>query len=136
MGNIFIILLAIFGYGLGAVFYKLASEHAHPIITCAIMVGFNILLLPLGFFYFKASPTVNSSGFWFSLLGAACTCVGTLSYFFAQKGVGAGQIAAIVGVSPIVTILVSAFFLGEVFTLKKVIGCLCAIIGVMILTSK
>jgi bacterial/archaeal transporter family protein len=136
MGNLFIIILAILGYGLGAVFYKIASDSAHPIITCAIMAGLNITLLPLGFIYFRVAPSVNATGFWFSLLGAACTCIGTLCYFFAQKNLGAGQIAAVVGVYPIVTIIISALFLGETFSIKKIIGCAFAIIAVVMLTSK
>lgn len=136
MANVLLIIVAILGYGFGAVFYKLASNNTHPIMTSAIMVGLYIVLLPIAFSHFKVSTSISSSGFWFSLLGGACTCIGTLCYLFAQKGVGAGSLSAVVSVYPIVTIMVSAIFLGEVFTIRKIIGAAFALAAVVVLTYK
>lgn len=136
MGNNFLIIISIIAYGIGAVFYKLASNHTHPIIISAVMVGLYLILLPIAFCVFKVNASVSSLGFWFSLLGGACTCIGTLTYMFALKGTGAGQLAAATSVYPVITVLISAFFLGEDFSFKKGMGCLLAVVSVFLLTMK
>lgn len=136
MSNSILIMISIIAYGIGAVFYKLASNHTHPIIISAVMVGLYLVLLPVAAFLFKVNFSVSSLGFWFSLLGGACTCVGALTYMFALKGTGAGQLAAATSVYPVITVLISAFFLGEPFSIKKAIGCLLAVVSVFLLTMK
>lgn len=136
MSNSILILISIIAYGIGAVFYKLATNHVHPIMTSAVMVGLYLILLPIAFTYFKVNSSISSLGFWFSLIGGACTCIGTITYMFALKGSGAGQLAAAVSVYPVITVLISTLFLDEAFSLKKGIGCLFAVASVFLLTMK
>lgn len=137
MGSNLLIAITIIAWGVGSVLQKLASNNAHPVMIGVIQVGLYIVLLPLALIFFKVSFSINQLGFWYSLVGGAFMCLGSIaSIFILKMGGGAGETVALTSVYPVVTLLISASLLGEPLTIKKVLGCLAAVVAVVLLTNK
>ncbi len=136
MSNWQLICIAIFGWGVGSVFYKVANDNLHPIMVSCIVTLLYLVLLPLSFFFTKVNVHVNLNGLMSALVGGFCMCVGSLAYFYALKRGGAGEITTVTALYPALTLVLSFFFLREEITLRKAIGIGLALVSVFILTKK
>lgn len=133
MTNLQLILLTIFGWGIGSIFYKLANNNIHPIIMSAIVTAVYVLMIPISFLIFKVNYNVNTNGILYSILGGLLMSVGSFAYIYLLQRGGAGQMTASVAVYPAVTFFLSFIFLAEEITTKKIIGCILAFTGIYFL---
>lgn len=133
---IYLIVASIFGWGIGSLFYKMATNNAHPIMISAVVACVSLITLPFIFIFVKFPKEINSTGILFAVCGALCMDVGTLAYFFALKRSEAGITTTITALYPALTLLLSMFFLHEGLTLKKGIGIGLALVSFIILNQK
>lgn len=137
MSNTSLIMIAIIGWGVGSIFYRVAAVNISPIITSAIITAIYIILTPLAFIFFKIDTTLNAAGIWASILGGLCMCAGTLGYFYALRNGGeAGATTILTSLYPALTLLLSALFLHETISFKQGIGMCFAVISFLLMSIK
>jgi transporter family protein len=132
----YLILLAIFGWGIGSLFYKVANDAMHPVMVSTVVTVVYIILTPITFMIVKFDKAINSTGVIFSVLGGICMAIGSMGYFFALKKGGAGEITTVTALYPAITLGLSMFFLGEELTWRKGIGIALALVSVFVLSFK
>jgi transporter family protein len=136
MSNAQLVAIAIIGWGVGSLFYKVANDNIHPIMVSTIVTAMFIVLTPLSFKLFNVDYHVNSTGVIFSLMGGFTMCVGSIAYFYALKNGGAGEVTTVTALYPALTLLLSFIFMGEGITIKKGIGIGLALLSVFLLSKK
>lgn len=73
------------------------------------------------------------NGIIYVIISALIMCFGSLAFDFSLQKGPAGAATFIAGLYPIVTIVMSSIFLGESFTIKKVIGIILAMFGIYLI---
>lgn len=136
MSTNFYIIIATILWGVGAIFTKVASGNLHPLMLALVAEFFYIIFVPLGIWVTKTPIQINTTGFIFAFISAACVGTGSLAYYFALQKGSAGAVAAATSVYPVITLIISALILNEDFTIKKLIGCAFAVVAVMLITVK
>jgi uncharacterized membrane protein len=136
MSSQYLILISIIGWGVGSLFYKVANDNVHPIMVSTIVTLVYIVLTPIPFFFMNFDKTVNTTGLVFSILGGLAMCAGSMGYFYALKGGGAGEVTTVTALYPALTMLLSCLFMGEGITIKKGIGVALALASVLLLSQK
>jgi len=132
--NIYIIIATIL-WGVGAIFTKVGANNLHPLMLALVAELFYIIFVPLGIWFTKTPIQMNTTGFIFGFISAACVGAGSLAYYFALQKGAAGTIAAATSVYPVLTLIISVAILNEEISLRKIIGCLLAIISVIIISK-
>lgn len=132
----YLIALAIFGWGIGSLFYKVANDAIHPLMVSTIVTVVYVIMTPIAFMTNKFDRTLTWNGVIFSVLGGLAMGVGSIGYSFALKKGGAGEITAVAALYPALTLMLSMFFLHEEMTLRKGIGILLALASVSVLSFK
>lgn len=136
MSTTTLIALAILGWGIGSLFYKVANDNMHPVMVSTIVTLVYIVLTPLTFLVVKFDKAINTTGVIFTVLGGVCMAVGSMGYFFALKKGGAGEITAVTSLYPGLTLILSMLFLHEEMTWRKGIGMVLALISFIVLGWK
>lgn len=131
----YLVLASIFGWGIGSLFYKLATNNTHPIMVSAIVASVSLVVMPLAFIFVKFPKEINGAGILYAVLGALCMDIGTLAYFYALKRSEAGLTTTITALYPALTLILSMIFLHEGITIKKAIGIGLALISFIILNQ-
>ena len=127
--TIIFLILAIIAWGCGAFFDKLTLRYMDAAGAFYIRTLF-MLVLFIPFLLWKYSPTrqaLASSGRLGSALVLSSVLVTMGGVFFYLKAMSGGEASKIVPISstyPLVTFALAIFFLGEHFTLNKLIGTL------------
>lgn len=132
----YLIMIAIIGWGVGSLFYKVANDAIHPLMVSTIVTVVYIIMTPIAFATTKFDKTLNPTGIIFSILGGLAMGIGSIGYSFALKKGGAGEITAVAALYPALTLLLSMLFLQEEMTLRKGIGMSLALVSVFILSTK
>ena len=126
----YLIIVSILGYGIASICYKLANNSLPPIMVSAISTCVYIILLPITFYFVKVDTRLNSSGIFWSVVAALCTCAASLGYFYALKNGGeAGRTTILVALYPGITLLLSMMFLHEHLSIRQGIGIVLALIS-------
>jgi drug/metabolite transporter (DMT)-like permease len=132
-----LILLSIFGWGVGSFISKLATNVMHPIMITTVVMITDLLLLPLAFIFLKFDRVVPPMGILLSVLIAIFMAMGTLGFSYALKaGGGAGETTVLTSLYPALTLALSCMFLSEPFTIKKGLGVMLAVGSFIILAQK
>jgi transporter family protein len=127
-------------FGVGTLLRKISVETLHP-FQFQIVAGslYGLLVIP---WYFVAKETGhaevwNIPGIIWCLI---CTMLGMLGavilMYALRTGHDTGLVAALGSVSPIVTVMLAALFLGEQPSLKQAIGIFLVLVGVVIASSR
>jgi len=132
----YLIALAIFGWGVGSLFYKVANDAIHPLMVSTIVTVVYVIMTPVAFVTTKFDKTLNWTGVAFSILGGVAMGVGSIGYSFALKKGGAGEITAVAALYPALTLILSMLFLHEEMSVRKGIGILLALSSVAVLSVK
>jgi transporter family protein len=131
-----LVLVAILGWGIGSLFYKIANDNMHPIMVSSIVTLLFVVLTPLAFTFLKFDHKVTTTGIITALLGGVCMCAGSMGYFFALRGGHAGVITALTSLYPALTLTFSMVFLVEHLSFKQGFGILFALSSFILLGSK
>lgn len=97
----------------------------------------SIILLPFCYKELAAAwPTIKK--YWYFYVGSSLAGVSlfTLILFFAAKTTSVLNMTLIATSTPVVTIILARFFLGEKFTVNRVIGIILAVLGVTVLATR
>jgi transporter family protein len=132
----YLVLLSIFGWGVGSLFYKVANDNAHPLMVSTIVTVVYIVLTPIPFMFMKFNTSVNTTGIIFSILGGLCMCVGSLGYFYSLRSGNAGNVTILTSLYPALTLLLSCIFMKETIGLKQGIGMGLALVSFILLSMK
>jgi transporter family protein len=136
MPTLYLIIISIIGWGVGSIFYKIANSNIHPIMVSAITTATYLAITPIVFSLSNFDKTVTISGVLAIVGGAILMGSGSLAYYFALSKGGAGLITATTAMYPLLTIILSIFFLNEQITIKNGIGIILSLVGLILLSSK
>jgi drug/metabolite transporter (DMT)-like permease len=138
MPYLFFVVASILGWGIGSIWYKMAtSSGLHPLMMSIIALVFYAALTPLLWIFVKFDHTITAIGVAYTLIGAAFMCVGTLGFSYAlRSGGAAGSTTFLCSLYPALTLVLSMIFLGEVLTIRKIIGIALALVSLIVLSSK
>lgn len=136
MSYVWLVILTILGWGLGAVFCKVATNNLSPMMLAVITTAMYVIMMPPLFYFVKFDKSVNGVGLAFALLGALAMALGSVAYFFALQRGAAGNTTILAATYPALTLLLSGLFLGEGITYNKVIGFATVLVGSLIVIRK
>ncbi len=123
-------------FGLGPIFEKLSLREASPVglLTLrSVMISAALLFLVLA--VGRTQELLHLSLTTYLWIAASALFGGLLGlglYFVALKQGLASRIAALTGAYPLVTALFAVLFLGEPYTLQRLIGTVLVIAGLML----
>lgn len=132
-------LLTAFAWGVGGYFEKKGLHLGNLSPITGITIRTSVALLILGVISFpqlKTIPQAGSKSIIYLVLGGGVLAgaIGMLAYYSAIRNAPLNQVMPIAFTSPVFGVLMGLIFSGEPFTIKKVIGILMTLIGVIILT--
>jgi transporter family protein len=136
MSSTYLIIIAILGWGIGSLFYKTANDNIHPIMVSTIVTAVYIIITPIPFLFMNFDRSVNSTGLIYSILGGLFMCAGSMGYFYALRGGGAGSTTVLTSLYPAVTLILASIFLKETINFKHGVGIALALIAFILLGSK
>jgi transporter family protein len=136
MPTMYLIIIAILGWGVGSLFYKLAGNYMHPMMVTTTVTALYVILTPLAFLFLKFPKDINVAGVAYAAAAGLCMAIGSMGYLFALKKGDAGEITTITALYPALTLLLSVIFLSEGMTIKKGIGIALALLSCIILSLK
>ncbi|QBQ54010.1 DMT family transporter [Nitrosococcus wardiae] len=94
---------------------------------------FLLMILPLT--NLEALGAIKHGWYW-AVLGGAATSLGIFAFYRAMAIKKAGLAAAMVSISPVVTVVLEGVFLEQLFAVWQLLGIMLVVIGAMILTLK
>ena len=137
MKPIIFALLAMAFWGLAPIFSKLGLAKLEPFTALTIrsvVIAVIMLVIGLGTGKLTGLAQVNPKS---ALLivgeGVCAALLGQLAYYYAIKGGEVSLVSPIVAAFPIVTIAIALLFLGEKFTVQKLMGAALIIAGVIVI---
>lgn len=128
-------ILALFSFGCWGFFSKLALVHIDT-KSALVFQTVGVLLvgiLILGMMKFK--PDTNVKGLWFGLLTGLAYGIGCLFYLVAADKGRLITIVTLTALYPLITILLSYFFLQETINLKQTLGIAFALLAIVLLST-
>lgn len=136
--------LSTVAWGMTTLFRKLALEKLHPFqyemtatIVHVAMIPVYVLLLMRVAVPVTGQMQWATSGILWVVAATLINVVGTLAFLFAlRQGNDAGFISSLAGASPIITVMLSALFLGETPGAKQAVGIALVLLGVIVASGK
>lgn len=128
-----LICLGIILFGIAAFFRKLAVDRMHPYQLQMINAYIYIILLPV--FYYLTMPLkpMNTPGIIFAATATILGIAGGLAYsFILTKNINPGVAAALLGLSPVVTIALSVLIYHESLSVWKVLAFILALMSAIL----
>lgn len=136
-----VILYALFGmlcWGLAPLFGKLGLSGVNPVTALSLrtMIAATLVLGWLigtrGYSEFSRIPAL----FWvfIAIEAILATLVGDLAYFVALKNGNINSVTLIMACSPVVTVLLSYLFMGEVVSLRQLAGAAFITLGLALIS--
>ena len=133
----FFIIASILGWGIGSLFYKLATQTLAPIMLSSISLLLYVMLMPFLWILVKFDHTITWAGVGYTLAGSLAMCIGTLGFSYAlSSGGSAGSTTILCALYPALTLVLSMIFLNETLTIQKGIGVGLALISFALLRIK
>ena len=134
-----VILLALFGmicWGIAPIFAKIGLSNISPVVGLTIRTLFAGSIVLSWTLIGGSMPNIKSIPLSTWLLIAIeallATLIGDLAYFSAIKKGDVSLVTIIMSSSPLITLLVSAIFLGEQITFIRFVGSAIIIIGIIL----
>lgn len=122
----YLIIISIVGWGVGAIFYKIANTTVHPIMVSAIVTATYLALTPIALLTINFDKTINTTGVLATIAGGVLMGVGSIAYYYSLRTGNAGEITTITALYPVLTLILSCLFMGEEMSIRKSIGILLA----------
>ncbi len=133
------LLIAIISWGVGAIFDKLTLKYLDPISAfhgrAFIMTLLFIILISSRFSHTINAIKNNKISLIYLTLSVIVTMTGVFTYLKAMNFSEASRIVPLSSTYPLVTFLVAVIFLGESFTIQKLIGTFFIILGVYFISK-
>jgi len=136
MKNMLLILLTVIFSGVSVFFRKMAIDKIHP-YQLQIIAGIVYAIEVPIWLYLMKRENISSYNPVGVMYGIVCiltlVCGAVILSYLLKTTTSPGTLAVLVSTSPLVTLLLSVVFLGEEFTIKKLIGCISVVIGIGLL---
>lgn len=134
INNVALVISIIFLFGLSAFFRKLSVDRIHPYQLQVIASLIYIIGLPIWLWLINKNTNITSYNFLGTLYGILCL----ISYIIAAVLFGLlmknsnsiGTLSTMIAINPIITSLLSYFFLNEQFATKKIIAMIITLVGI------
>jgi|ERR1017187_2931088 transporter family protein len=132
-----LVAIAIGCWAIWSIAAKMASNHMHPlwIQTINYIIGF--LCIPILLLVVKRDTAshFDSAGIWWAIVASVCGIAAYAAFTFALRIGNVGTTTILCSTYPILTLVLSAIFLGETITLPKLIG-MFMVLGGMVLVAR
>ena len=99
----------------------------------------SVPLLSLVFCFYPRSVTqavAPQAAVWFAAVGLLGSCLGRVFNYIGVKRLGAARATPLINSSPLFTTVLALVFLREQITLKILLGVLCIVSGIVVLTGQ
>ncbi|MCX7905660.1 MAG: EamA family transporter [Elusimicrobiales bacterium] len=138
--TIIYLIIAIISWGVGAIFDKLVlryvnSTHAFYLRLITMIITFSIII------FFKIGSVseyikkTTYQAYLYTFLGISMAMIGVFAYLKAMSTSEASKIVPISSTYPLLTLILAVLFLGESFTLSKLIGTVLIVFGVYLISK-
>ena len=113
----------------------------HASASVAVVLGL-LASLPLlcGVFLFHPRTVTEvvtpQAAFWFAAVGITGPCLGRLFNYIGVARLGAARATPLINSSPLLTTLLAIVFLREQITFKILLGGICMVAGIIVLTRQ
>ena len=134
---IILTVLSLFGWGFGAFFSKMATNHIGKTSVFWDLIGYFPIIIIYSIISFKAKDIFggNRVGVVYGLLAGIVGAIGLISFYLLVSKRDAGVATSVTAMYPALTAILSFIFLGEEITFIKVIGIILAS-GALFLLAK
>ena len=122
-------------YGLWGFFPKLAVTYINPASALIYEVAGAMLVGLASLFWVGFQPESHPKGILFAVLTGVAGMLGTLCFFAAASRGKLSVVVSMTALYPLITILLAAIFLREPVTAKQILGMLCAVAAILLLTG-
>ena len=129
------VIISIIFWALWSIFTKLALRTIHPFMQqftqycVSVIIGIIYLIIIQ-----RNDYKWNATGIMWALIAALCTLTASVSYMFATSNKEVSFILPIANTYPILSCILAIAFLGETFTIYKLVGVLLTIAGVIVIS--
>lgn len=123
--------------GVSVFFRKLAIDRMHPNQLQIIAGGIYLLAMPIWWHFLQRQGVTHydlTGVFWGVLCIVTSTGSAVMLSYLLKHTETPSFVAMAVATNPLVVFALSVFFLGESVTVKKILGCLVTIGGLILLT--
>jgi drug/metabolite transporter (DMT)-like permease len=129
-------LLATTLYGYSVNYTKLHLKDIDPIVITTInQMGASLVLLPVAFFTWPASPAPLLAWLGVAALGIASTAVAFILFYRLINKIGTSQTIVVTFLIPVFGMLWGALFLGEQITVSMIIAAVVILLGTTLSTG-
>ena len=122
-------------YGFWGFFPKLAVTYINPASALIYEVAGAMLVGLLTLFWVGFQPESPPKGILFAVLTGVAGMLGTLCFFAAASRGKLSVVVSMTALYPLITILLAAIFLREPVTAKQILGMVCAVAAILLLTG-
>ena len=122
-------------YGLWGFLPKLAVTYITPTSAVIYEVAGAILVGLISLCWVGFQPETHPKGILFAVLTGIAGMLGTLFFFVAASRGKISVVVSMTALYPLITILLAAIFLREPITAKQIMGMLCAVAAIVLLTG-
>ena len=127
-------------FGLAALLRKVAVDRIHPLqyqmVSACVYLAFLPIYIVLASRYAHAEQ-LDARGVGWAVAATTLASLGGITFGYALKsGNDVGAISAMSAASPVVTIMLSFFLLGERPSWASGVGCLFVLLGVVVIGSQ
>lgn len=134
---IFLTIMSVLLLGFSVFFRKLAVDKLHP-NQIQVVAGFvYTLAIPAWWYLLRRSGITHYDPvgvFWCLLCVITATAAAVLLSHLLKNSNDPSMVAMAVATNPLVVLALSTIFLGESLTIKKILGCIVTIGGLILLT--
>ncbi len=124
-------------WGMAANFSRVQLSKIDPVVTTAgTMLAASVFMLPFAWWEWQGAGGLSqvhwpSARAWAEalFLGVICSGLGMLMYFRLLKEIGTVPTMSVTFMSPVVALLLGAWYLHEPITLQIVLGCIVVLLG-------
>jgi len=134
MPNYLFIVTAIIGWALWAFLSKIAMSTIHPLMVQFVTYVVGIVSAAIYFiFIYKFQLKWNVVGIGWATIAAVFGILGSSMYMFASSQKEVSSVLPLAAAYPVLVCILAILFLGETFTLNKLIGLALVTAGVYVL---
>ncbi|MGH7964708.1 MAG: DMT family transporter [Candidatus Binatia bacterium] len=113
----------------------------HSTASVAVLLGLlasvPLLFLPVSLHPQPVTQVVApQAALWFAAVGLLGPCLGRVFNYMSVARLGAARATPLVNISPLFTTILALMFLQEYLTLKILLGMLCTVAGIAVLTGQ
>jgi len=128
-------LAALVCFGFWGFFPKLAVAYLDPRSALVYQTLGGLLVGLLVLASLKFSPAFHPKGVLFAVLTGMAGVAGTLCFFAAASRGRISLVVSLTALYPLITIALAALFLKEPLTLKHLLGMVCALAAILLLST-